>query len=578
MARNDAMFEVGSTRATAARARAQAVLLARLEDDAVEAISGSFKSRKDTKVLRIGSPSELGAVEATREFKGEPVIWGRDRIGVGLLKALQTGSRITFEDKPSPAGSVTGKTTHLVVCEAGHDMAQVVAANYAYSLKAGLHLIPDIPEKEVEELLEELYSAINNRDRPTEEILGSVRDRMLDRLGPMPVPSGGSVTFFTNGLPFGFAYDEHPSTHLFCYPRVGTAVVNGFSAEQSGALGAGIIGLIDPHEDASRDGGATEIGVIKNLMGPRGSSMRSYYGPGASVREVTEMMEWFPYDMLVIATHCGDAPGHRWTYQYTDEVGIDRTYVVDIALQIERTDDPEMLKVGVFMKPISIDGIDWGDPDKESKIRPGFSLVEFLELTRDPIKGLQPIKKESVSRVRSSAALKLHDSNLLNVPRSLACNGTPIVISNACASWHRLAKQYVFSDARAYLGTLFPILPPEAHEIVVKLFDRHYGKAIPHALWAGQRDVYGKAIRKPYVVMGVYPQTLGVRRHNVFERAATRMQSALRAFKRFQTEPGMTEGGVRHATEAVAYYERELRAVRRVVAELAERNRRPKRQ
>lgn len=91
MARNDAMFEVGSTRATAARARAQAVLLARLEDDAVEAISGSFKSRKDTKVLRIGSPSELGAVEATREFKGEPVIWGRDRIGVGLLEGIADG-------------------------------------------------------------------------------------------------------------------------------------------------------------------------------------------------------------------------------------------------------------------------------------------------------------------------------------------------------------------------------------------------------------------------------------------------------------------------------------------------------
>jgi len=400
---------------------------------------------------------------------------------------------------------------------------------------------------------------------------------MLARLGPLPVPVGGSVTFFTNGLPFGFAYDEHPSTHLFCYPRVGTAVVNGFSAEAPGTPGAGVIALVDPHEDAIKDGGATEIGVIKNLMGPRGSSMRSYYGPGASVREVTEMMEWFPYDMLVIATHCGDAPGLRWTYEYTDEAGIDRKYVVDIALQFGRTDDPNMFKVGTFMKPVSIDGVDWADPDKESKVRPGFSLVEFMERTREPTHGLQPVKKESVDRVRSSAALKLYDSDLLHVPRSLACHGTPIVINNACASWHRLAKQYVFSDARAYLGTLFPILPYEAHEIAVKLFDRHYGKAIPHALWAGQRDVYGKTIRKAYVMMGVYPQTLGVRRHNVFERVATRMQTALRSFKNMQTAPGMPEGGVRHATEAVAYYEQELRAVRNLVTELAERSKTLKR-
>ena len=29
--------------------------------------------------------------------------------------------------------------------------------------------------------------------------------------------------------------------------------------------------------------------------------------------------------LLLFATHCGDAPGYRWTYEYQDSEGIDRS-------------------------------------------------------------------------------------------------------------------------------------------------------------------------------------------------------------------------------------------------------------
>jgi hypothetical protein len=42
-------------------------------------------------------------------------------------------------------------------------------------------------------------------------------------------------------------------------------------------------------------------------------------------------MELLPYDLMIIATDCGDVGDFRWTYKFTDSERIDRTLVVDIA-------------------------------------------------------------------------------------------------------------------------------------------------------------------------------------------------------------------------------------------------------
>src|SRR5258708_9171065 len=81
-------------------------------------------------------------------------MWGRDRIGVGLLKALRAGQDIVFEDKPSPDDWVPSKGGHLVVCEEGEELSQIIAANYAFALDAGLFLIPEGEKDEAEDLLQ----------------------------------------------------------------------------------------------------------------------------------------------------------------------------------------------------------------------------------------------------------------------------------------------------------------------------------------------------------------------------------------------------------------------------------------
>ena len=118
---------------------------------------------------------------------------------------------------------------------------------------------------------------------------------------------------------------------------------------------------------------------------------------------------------------------------------------------------------------------------------------------------LEPVKKETIPRVAGSAALKMHDHNYISVPRAIAGQGTPIVINNACCSWHRLAGDYTFGNARAYIGTLFPVTGAVAHDVVVKLLDKHFGKPLAAALWSAQREVYGNAARRPYIANSASP-------------------------------------------------------------------------
>lgn len=380
MQRQDRDIEVVRKNNGAARLRPTSIFLTGLPDDAFQALTTRFTSRLKSKIQRVSNEGEIDALWTDRSANSN-VVWGRDRIGLGLLKALRAGSGIVFEDKPSPNEAVPSKSLHLVVCEEGDELAQVIAANYAFSLKAGLCLI-------------------------------------------------------------------------------------------------------------------------------------------------------------------------------------DRTLVVDIAIGVARTDDDNMLNVTQFMRFISLDGVDWNDPKKAERLYVGRAILDFIDKTRgNPPERLEPVKKQTVSRVLGSAALKMYDQNIIVLPRPLADEGTPIIINNACVSWHRLAQSFTFSNARAYVGTLFPVHPYEAQEVVIKLLGKHFGKPLPTALWSAQREVYGSIVRRPYVMTGVYPQYLRIKRHNVAAHIGDRLFHALNAWRK--TLPRATPNQVKMVKETITFYERELEAFRK---------------
>lgn len=303
LSRQDDAAEVVVRGNAAARLKAELVLFAgvSLETTALfsRQIPGAVSKRVETVTEVEGVPG------LTRSMKGDPLVWGRDRLGCGLLLALQQQRSIVFTDAPSPAHPISGKSGHWVVCEAGDDHAQVVAANYAYSLNAGLCLIPEIERRQAEDLLESFYSLYELEESP-----GAALDRLNNRframVGDLPVGLVKSATFITHFLPLGVAFPEFPSSHMATYPQLGVNMVNGFAAELDEGQALGCAVLVDPQKTE-----APEIAAATNLLRDRQVFLRAHVGPAANVLQVSQMVELYPYDLLIIATHCGDAAGWR---------------------------------------------------------------------------------------------------------------------------------------------------------------------------------------------------------------------------------------------------------------------------
>jgi hypothetical protein len=236
--------------------------------------------------------------------------------------------------------------------------------------------------------------------------------------------------------------------------------------------------------------------------------------------------------------------------------------VVDLAVGFQTTDDPEVLKVGHFFRFISLDGVDWTDRDAKSRLYVGNAVHDFNRLMDGGSSRLEPTKKETVGRVVGSSAMMMSDSNLLFAHHSIADMGTPIVINNACVSWHRLAGAMTFAGARAYIGTLFPVTPIEASEVASRILDVHWGKPLAIALWAAQRDVYESSPRRPYVVAGVFPQRLRVEPVDYPERIRRYLDTSLASWKGMLSDVEKNDAGntkrIEAIEEIIQIYEREF--------------------
>jgi hypothetical protein len=549
LTRPDVEAEVIRRNNVVARAAAKRILIAGVSDESFALLSAKIHSRRIKRILQF---EDLETLSSRRTLSGEPLVWGRGRIGTDLLKALRAHKQVVFSDFPSPVEELASESGHLVVCEEGKDLSEVIAANYAFSLGAGLILIPELPDEIAEAILQRFYGSDQNREMAQSRILDDLRSQIRALCKSIKVPTNGSLTFITGKIPYGFAFPEVPSTHLFKYPDLGISMVNGFAAEQENASGVGVAAFINPETVE-----APELKSAEECLAPRGVFIREYRGPAATVQHISQMIEFFPYDLLMVATHCGDADGFRWTYEFTDTEGIARTLVVDLAIGISRTNDEEMLHVMQFTNFVSLDGVDWHDPHKEEKLYVGSAVWDYINRTGEH-GDLKPTRKENIDRVTWSAALKMFDHNYIAIPRPLANGRTPIVINNACGSWHRLAETFTFGNARAYIGTLFPISTSEVDEVIGRLLQKEFHKPLATALWAAQRKVYKGTNRRPYAITGVFPQRLRGTIRDVPRMIYKRLFEACQEWRAFLESIDPANKKFKPTQEIIEYHEREI--------------------
>ena len=329
----------------------------------------------------------------------------------------------------------------------------------------------------------------------------------------IPIAGKKMLTFITSKVPWGFAYPEIPTTHIFNYPDTGISILNAMVSEQLNTEGLSLGVMIDPGQIEE-----SEIDTVKENLGQRGMILKILRKAGANVYDVTRNIGLLPYDFLLISTHCGDASGWEWTYEYEDSEGIQRELVIHTAIGVGAIPhEDDLLEVMQFNKFISLDGVDWNDPEAKEGLYVGTAILDYVECSKD-MDDFSPVKKEPIDRVRGSAALKMWDNNYLPMPEHVAGESLPIILNNACSSWHRLAETFIFGQARAYIGTLFEVMDSHARDMAVRLTGKYFGKPLAVALWRAQKDIYGDSIKQPYIMVGPHFQRLRITSEDKAER------------------------------------------------------------
>lgn len=504
MLRSDFSNEVVRRNNVAAKLSPDYVILIGLPDAAIQELLSCLKGIPTYNISGIDEFRNLPI------YKPKPgnglVICERDDLGVGLFHALKSGCELRVGGKANEKLVAKYGSEHLVVCEDGEPLSQVIAANYAFSIGADLQIIPACTEEKSKAILERLYGVYEARDISVIEEVSDLRGIVREMVAIENPEKYRFITFITKELPYGFSFPEIPTTHLFAYPDLGVAVFNGFFEEQDGRDGIRVAVLVDSGEVE-----ASEIVSAISALKSRDVFIKGARSSGATVEYVTNLVELYPYDLLLVSSHCGDDSGWRFTYEYIDSEKIERCLVVDVAVSISGVLIDGKYEVLQYMRFVSLDGVDWSDEEEKSKLYIGKAIIDFTERDKSDSE-FQPVKKENIGRVFGSSALKMYDGSYLAALHSIANNKSPIVFNNACCSWHNLAKRFTFAGARAYIGTLIDVSDIEAQEVAGQLFGKQFGKPLGVALWQAQNSVYGKGDRHPYVLVGPHFQRLRTRR------------------------------------------------------------------
>lgn len=159
MARPDNQSEAARRNNAIARASVKRVALADLSAEQQAAMASLLPSRS---ILTISGQ------DLSRKLQEKPapstLAWGRTNIGVGLLKALRNNQLLEFSDDAEVGNTELSGRSHIVVCEAGEPLSEVIAANYAFALDADFVLIPEVDKDTAEEVTEEFYSLYDQQD------------------------------------------------------------------------------------------------------------------------------------------------------------------------------------------------------------------------------------------------------------------------------------------------------------------------------------------------------------------------------------------------------------------------------
>lgn len=451
-----------------------------------------FTATTEYKVIIIDEEDHLVRMDQFGvSFSGEISV-NPNSILQGLYTAKIQQKRLVVKDEAPHTNVPAGHGVDLVVIEKGLDVYGVTAINYAFSIGADISLISKVSQTEVDVVRDQLHRFDETKDNKH-------RSRIIEKLNRkikgIPFDRYNTATFVTEGLPYGYSI-SNIITSCHVYRRGATETFFDNIYVEGGGVGGSIGTALVFSPEVFLETAPLERVETEHLLGllqQRGFFIKLLSNKDATVRNLDNYVQFFPFDLLHICSHGGRVPSYYVRMRFKDQRGIDHIveyYEVATFSLIDEIGKDGKPMVSVMTKNIfyKLDGYRWASSElKRNRERYVFNDLLLAMSPGGNERVLEMTRVSTDYHPPSSARIQCYDSIHQGSFQSLSGMGTPIVFNNSCESWLEMAKNFLQCGARAYIGTLWSVKNNVAKESA----ESFYSKTLEHGLTLAEsiRDV-----------------------------------------------------------------------------------------
>jgi hypothetical protein len=420
-----------------------------------------------------------------------------DQITEGLLAAKTSGRRLRIaENAPElPRELIAGKAG-LIVLESEQDVHDLEIINYATACGTDVVLAPAVTRAIVRDIPEMLAKWSNNRSH--HEYKTFERNALLG-LRQVDFQRYAFATFFTQGIPYGlFLKNCIPFTHVWRQIDPGVfIVVNLLDDDNPRAFGSSL--HFSPHFFPTE-----ETDEVIKIFAENNFVTKALVDEDATARNLSDFASYYPYDVLHICSHGGEAQGYFVVQTYMDRMGSQHNVEYYEVIQIDPVDG-KVAQVTRKMIYHRFDGHKWGS--LALRQIPQYVFIDMNLAMRENEEGV--VRVPVNYPIAFSCHIRCRDGLHQGAFQTLSDIGRPLVFNNTCSSSHELSPIFVSAGARCYLGTLWEV----GNDTAVNAAKTFYNKAMTdQSLLSSFHEMVKLPARKKdidvYIMWGLHFSTL----------------------------------------------------------------------
>lgn len=282
-----------------------------------------------------------------------------------------TDFSVNFVEDPSRLNK------HIIAVEDGKPVVDLICKNLAAAIGASLFRMPVTKESAAADLAL-LYTWANHKEGlERQDARDALFESIKHRTGSLIDSKPETLTFFTNGTPYGVYPFACPTTHFFTYPLLGISLFSGIAKTIIDALRCPICVLIDPKALET-----TEFDAARAAFLQVGYMLRAAAGPYATAQAAHYLTAFLPCDAIFYSSHCGEVEGRRVTATFKTANDQVHEFIYDETVNAIPLPGSEKLEIYQHVLPVSIDGVSWTDNERKAQIKAGDVFEYFMGLKR----------------------------------------------------------------------------------------------------------------------------------------------------------------------------------------------------